>query len=321
MTNVRSRSLRNEGGVARLLPGVNAQEAAPMNAHDPTPAPPPSGPPRFHGRAAVVTGGARGIGRAIAIALAREGCDLLIGDILEDLSEGAPYPKATQDDLDQTVAAAQACGVRCRGLRMDVREPQEGAALIQAAQADYGRLDFLVADAAVTLEGRLTDLPPEQFDAVVRTNLHGVFHVMAPGLRLMTQAGRGRVVAIGSGASKHAEAEAGPYVASKFGLVGLCKTAALEVAKSGVTVNVVLPGPTDTPMMSSLRRFREAVPDKPAPTREDYLEARKDATPMGLAWIKPEDVAAVVLFLLSDEARFISGETISVDAADCAHWT
>ncbi|MNF16899.1 (-)-trans-carveol dehydrogenase [compost metagenome] len=73
--------------------------------------------------------------------------------------------------------------------------------------------------------------------------------------------------------------------------------------------------------MASHERFRQAVPDKDHPTREDYLEARKNATPMGLAWVKPEDVAATVLFLLSDEARFLSGETISVDAADCANWT
>ena len=204
---------------------------------------------------------------------------------------------------------------------MDVREASEGEALIEAARASFGRLDFLIANAAVTLEGRLTDLAPDQFDVVVRTNLHGVFNVMAPALRLMTEAGCGRVVAIGSGAGKHAEAEAGAYVASKFGLIGLCKTAALEVAEHGVTVNAVLPGPTDTPMMSSPQRFRQAVPDMPDPTRDDYLEARKDATPMGVAWIKPEDVAAVVLFLLSDEARFVSGETISVDAADCANWT
>lgn len=292
-----------------------------MNPHDPMPAPPPGAPPRFGGQAAVITGAARGIGRAIALALAREGCDLVIGDVLEGLPDGTPYPKATQADLDQTIAAAVASGVRCIGLRMDVREANEGEALIEKARASFGRLDFLIADAAVTLEGRMTDLSPAQFDAVVRTNLHGVFHVVAPALRLMTEAGRGRIVAIGSGAGKHAEAGAGPYVASKFGLIGLCKTAALEVAKQGVTVNVVLPGPTDTPMMSSPQRFRQAAPDKPEPTRDDYLEARKDATPMGLAWIKPEDVAAVVLFLLSEEARFISGETISIDAADCANWT
>ena len=292
-----------------------------MPSPDPAPAPTPSTPPRFRGRAAVVTGAARGIGRAIAVALAREGCDLVLGDILDDLPDGTPYPKATADDLEFTVRAVEAEGVRCEALKVDVGLAADGARLIERAREAYGRLDFLVANAGVTLEGKIVDMSAETFAKVLNNNLNGVFHVMAPALKLMTAAERGRIVCIGSGASKHAEEEAAPYVASKFGVVGLAKTAALEAAKSGVTVNVVLPGPTDTPMMSSETRLREAVPDKPNPTRQDYLEAKKDATPMGHAWVKPEDIANAVLFLLSDEARFISGDTLSVDAADCANWS
>lgn len=292
-----------------------------MPSPDPAPAPAPSTPPRFRGRVAVVTGAARGIGRAIAIGLAREGCDLVLADILEDLPDGAPYPKATEEDLEYTVGAARAEGVRCDGLKLDVGRAADGARLIEHARETFGRLDFLVANAGVTIEARIVDMPAETFATVLNNNLTGVFHVMAPALKIMTAAGRGRIVCIGSGASKHAEEEAAPYVASKFGLVGLAKTAALEAAKSGVTVNVVLPGPTDTLMMSSETRLREAVPGKPDPTRDDYLEAKKNATPMGHAWVKPEDIANAVLFLLSDEARFISGDTLSVDAADCANWS
>lgn len=291
-----------------------------MSSPEPSSAPQPSSSPRFGGRAAVVTGGARGIGRAIAVALAREGCDLVIGDILEGLPDGTPYPKATEGELRDTVQAIEAQGVRCETLRMDGARPEDGERLVGLAQKRFGRLDFLIANAGLTLEGKIVDLSPKAFATVLETNLNGVFHVLAPALRLMTAAGRGRVICIGSGLGKHAQEEAAPYVASKFGLIGLAKTAALEVAKSGVTVNVVLPGPTDTPMMSSRTRFRQAVPDKADPTRQDYLEAKKDATPMGLAWVKPEDVAAAVVFLLGDEARFISGDTLSVDAADCAHW-
>jgi NAD(P)-dependent dehydrogenase (short-subunit alcohol dehydrogenase family) len=129
------------------------------------------------------------------------------------------------------------------------------------------------------------------------------------------------VVLIGSGAGRHAEAKAGAYVSSKWGLIGLAKTAALESAKAGVTVNVILPGPVETPMMDNPIRYKQVVPDKPNPSREDYLQARKDATPMGHAWVKPEDVTAAVLFLLTDEARFVSGTTLSIDAADSANWT
>jgi len=261
------------------------------------------------------------MGRAHAIALAREGCDLAICDILDDLPDGTPYPKATQEDMDVTVRAVEAEGRRCLAEKMDVRDATKGKSLIERTVTELGRLDFLITNAAVTVEAPIVDTDPAVFDTVVRTNLHGVFHVLAPALRVLTDQKRGRVVVIGSGSGRHAEKNAAPYVASKWALIGLAKTAALEAAESGVTVNVILPGPVDTPMMDNPIRYKQAVPGQSNPTRDDYLEAKKTATPMGYAWVKPEDVTAAVLFLLSDEARFISGDTLSIDAADCAHWT
>lgn len=238
---------------------------------DPSPAPRPSGPPRFQGRSAVITGAARDMGRAHAIGLAREGCDLVVCDICEGLPDGTPYPKSTEAELEETVRLCEAEGVRCLARKMDVADPVKAVEPIGLAMEEFGRLDFLIANAALTIEAAICDTPP--------------------------------------------------YVSSKWGLVGLAKTAALEVAKKGITVNVILPGPVETPMMSSEERFRQFVPGKENPGRDDYLEARKDATPMGYAWVKAEDVTATVLFLLSDEARFISGGTLSVDAADSANWT
>jgi NAD(P)-dependent dehydrogenase (short-subunit alcohol dehydrogenase family) len=260
------------------------------------------------------------MGRAHAVALAAEGCDLVICDILEDLPDGTPYPKATMADLQETVRLIEAQGRRCIAVKADVRDPALGRALVERAVDELGRLDFLIANAAMSIEAPLKDMSPHTFDAVVRTNLHGVFHFLSPALDVMTGQSRGRIILIGSGAGKHAEAKAGPYVASKWGLIGLGKTAALEAAKSGVTVNVIVPGPVETPMMDNPIRYRQVVPDKPNPTREDYLLKRKSATPMGYAWVKPQDVTAAVLFLLSDEARFISGVTLSIDAADSANW-
>lgn len=261
------------------------------------------------------------MGRAHAVALAREGCDLVLCDILEDLPDGTPYPKATQADLNETRRLIEDQGRRCLAVKADVRDPAQAATLVERAVNEFGRLDYLIANAAMTIESPIADMPAEVFDTVIRTNLHGVFNVLSPSLRVMSGQKRGRVVLIGSGAGKHAEKNAGAYVASKFGLIGLGKTAALEVARSGVTVNIILPGPVETPMMDNPTRYKQMVPDKENPTREDYLEARKDATPMGHAWVKPEDVTAAVLFLLSEEARFISGETLSVDAGDSANWS
>jgi NAD(P)-dependent dehydrogenase (short-subunit alcohol dehydrogenase family) len=316
-----------DGGAIRrrqetfLEVSTTALEKRPMHPADPAPAPPISVPPRFEGRVAVVTGGARGMGRAHAVGLAREGCDVVIGDILEGLPDGTPYPKASRSDLAETMRQVEALGRRCIGATMDVGDPVQAQALIDQAVREYGRLDFLVSNAALTLEGPIVDTPPERFATVIRANLTGTFNILAPALQVMTKAGRGRVVIVGSGASRHAEPNAAPYVASKFGLLGLMKTAALEAAPHGVTVNAVLPGPTDTAMMDNPIRYRQAAPDRSEPTRDDYLEAKKSATPMGLAWVTPEDVTAAVLFLLSDEARFVSGDSLSIDAADCAHWT
>lgn len=287
---------------------------------DPSPAPPISSPPRFAGKVGIVTGAARGIGRAHAVGLAREGCAVVLGDVLDDLPDGTPYPKATQKDLDGTVRQVEAAGAACVALKVDVGDPGQAESLVTQALDRFGGLDFLVSNAGLTLEAPIVETGPDRFTAVLRANLVGAFNVLAPALRHMTGQGSGRIVMIGSGASKHAERGAAPYVASKFGLLGLMKTAALEAAPHGVTINCVLPGPTDTPMMSSRQRLEQAAPDKTEPSRDDYLQAKKDATPMGLAWVKPEDVAAATLFLLSDEARFISGESISVDAADCANW-
>jgi NAD(P)-dependent dehydrogenase (short-subunit alcohol dehydrogenase family) len=261
------------------------------------------------------------MGRAHAVALAKEGCDLVICDILEDLPDGAPFPKATRGDLEETARLVQQEGRRCVARKADVRDPQQRRALIEATTDEFGRLDFLIANAAMTIEGPIVETSPETFDTVIRTNLHGVFNVLALALKIMTEQRRGRVLLIGSGSGRHAEKNAAAYVASKWGLIGLAKTAALEAASSGVTVNVILPGPVDTPMMDNPIRYKQAVPDKETPDRDDYLEAKQGATPMGYAWVKPEDVKAAVIFLLSDEARFISGGTLSIDAADSAHWT
>jgi NAD(P)-dependent dehydrogenase (short-subunit alcohol dehydrogenase family) len=177
-----------------------------MAEHSPDPSAPPAptAPPRFRGRAAVVTGGARGIGRAIAVYLAREGCDLVVGDILEDLPDGTPYGKATQADLDETTRLVQAEGVRCIAAKMDVRDPAQAKGLIDRATGELGRLDFLIANAALTIEQKITDMSPETFDTVLRSNLNGVFHVLSPALAVMTAQERGRVIIISSAAAGRA---------------------------------------------------------------------------------------------------------------------
>jgi NAD(P)-dependent dehydrogenase (short-subunit alcohol dehydrogenase family) len=174
---------------------------------DPPAAPPISSPPRFQDRVCVISGGARAMGRAHALALAAEGCDLVLGDIVEDLPDGTPYPKATSADLEETARQVEAKGRRCIAAKMDVRDPSQAAELVNRAVKEFGRLDFLIANAALTIEAPLAEIAPEDFDRVVRTNLYGAFHVLSPALRVMIKQERGRVVLIGSGGGGPAQAK------------------------------------------------------------------------------------------------------------------
>jgi NAD(P)-dependent dehydrogenase (short-subunit alcohol dehydrogenase family) len=128
---------------------------------DPTPAPRISTPPRFTDRVCVITGGARAMGRAHAVALAREGCDVAICDIVDELPGGTPYPKATQADLQETARLVEVEGRRCIARKADVRDPAQAADLIEAAVRELGRLDFLIANAAMTIEAPIAEMSPE----------------------------------------------------------------------------------------------------------------------------------------------------------------
>ena len=265
----------------------------------------------------MVTGAARGMGRAFALALAREQCGLVLCDALEGVPDGTPYPKATQAEFDETINGVRARGRRCVARRADMRDQAEAARLIDAAVSELGRLDFLVSNRAITIERPIVEMSSEIFSTVLQNNLVAAFKVLSPADP--AEAGAGRDHRLGFGPACRNELRSLRGV--EMGLYRPRQDRRPEAAKSGVTVNIVLPGPTDTAMMDNPIRWKEAAPEKPEPTRDDYLEAKKDATPMGVALVKPEDVAAAVVFLLTDEARFISGDTLSVDAADCANWT
>jgi 2-hydroxycyclohexanecarboxyl-CoA dehydrogenase len=239
---------------------------------------------RLQGRTAIVTGAGRGIGRAIAEKLAAEGAVLVATDVDEAAAQ------QTAADL----------GGDAIGIRADVTSRESVAAMVEGATARFGRIDVLVNNAGWDVAGPFVDSDPADWDRIMAINLYGVLHTCHAVLPLMAAQQGGAVVNIGSDAGRVGSAGEAVYSAAKGGVIAFTKTLAREQARNRVRVNCVSPGPTDTALFASMGgddpRLREALV-RAIPFRR-------------LA--EPADIAAVVAFLASDEAGFVTGQTVSV---------
>jgi SDR family mycofactocin-dependent oxidoreductase len=274
---------------------------------------------RLDGRVALVTGAARGQGRAFAAALAGEGAFVVLADICAPL-DTVDYPLANRQDLDEAVAAVRAAGGAAEGAVLDVRDGAAVHALVGRIVAEHGRLDVLVANAAITSYRPAAELEEARWRDTIEVNLTGAFHCIRAVLPHMSAAGFGRIVAIGSGAGRAGMASLSHYSASKWGLIGLVKSVALEVAASGVTANVVCPTSVGTPMVFNEANFARRRPDLPAAGPDDLREQFAAMNPMGVPWLEPEDVARAVLFLVTDPGT-ISGTVLDVSLGGAASRT
>lgn len=240
---------------------------------------------RFQDRVAVVTGGAQGIGRAIAERLAREGAAVVIGDIKVDAGEA-------------TAADIRAAGGRASFVATDITQAEQATALAQHCLQHFGRIDVLVNNAGITRDGLFMMMPEADWDLVLLVNLKGAFLVTKAVVRAMMKQRYGRIVNISSVAGLAGNAGQANYAASKAGLVGFTKALAKELGPRGITVNAVAPGFVRT----------ELTRDLPA----DLIAKATELTPLGRLGTV-EDVAAAVSFLASDDAAFITGQVLRVD--------
>ncbi len=265
---------------------------------------------RLAGKVALVTGAARGMGRAHALRLAGEGADVVAIDSCAD-DPVIPYPLATRDDLETTVGAVCALGRRAVGAVADVRDAAALAGAVDAAVADLGRLDVVVANAGVCTVQRWDEVTPEVWDAVVGVNLTGVWNTCTAGARHLVAAGGGSMVLVSSAAGLKGHPFFAPYVAAKHGVVGIMRVLAMELAAHHVRVNTVHPTGVDTPMLAGLGGLGERLEAAP-----ELGPIFMNALPLDL--VSAEDVAGAVAFLASDEARAVTGLTMTVDAGTTA---
>jgi NAD(P)-dependent dehydrogenase (short-subunit alcohol dehydrogenase family) len=244
------------------------------------------------GKAGLVTGAAGGIGRACALRLAREGCRVVVSDLESARSRG-----------EETTALIAEAGGAAEFVACDVRSEDDCSALVARVVERQGRLDLAVNNAGIGYHGPLADMPTEDFDRVLAVDLRGVFLGMKHQIQQMLRNGGGSIVNVASNAGVRAVKYLGAYTAAKHGVVGLTKCAAIEYAEQGIRVNAVCPGAIHTALADGISEERLAQIVFPQALRR-----------LG----RPEEVAAVVAWLCSDESSFVTGVPLPVDAGSLA---
>jgi len=311
---------------------IRTQTAAPVLDGQPVPEPPAeksAGPVRsgrgsnLIGKIAVVTGAARGIGRAIAVELAANGADVVALDIAGPVSPASNAQPATADELAETVQLIQSHGRRGESIRADIRDI---AALRRAAdqvEQTYGKIDIVVADAAIQRWKPLLEMEDSDWHDVIDNNLNGTANTIRAFAPKMVARKYGRIIVLSSMQGRHGTKNAASYSASKWGILGLMKSAAMELGEHNITVNAILPGLVDTPLtryyaryVNSMAETGQKPPERPTP--QQAWDSRAPTVPLKVGWLQPDDISPVAVFLASDAAAMVTGADYEVTAGDSA---
>jgi SDR family mycofactocin-dependent oxidoreductase len=282
----------------------------------------------LQGKVAVVTGAARGIGRATAVALAREGADIAGLDICAQVDPRSGVTPSTPQDLEETGRLVRASARRWLGIKLDQRDLAALRAAAVQAEQQFGGIDILFANAGTQSFHPLLEMEDADWQITIDVNLTGTANALRAFAPSIVKRGGGRIIMTSSTQGQHGTLNGAAYSASKWGIIGLMKSAALELGRYKITVNAVIPGLIDTPLTRHEERYAQAL-EAAGRTPTGLLSADEQAArkilatnePLGVPWIEPEDVAAVVVFLASEAARMVSGATYDVTAGDSAHNT
>jgi SDR family mycofactocin-dependent oxidoreductase len=270
---------------------------------------------RLDGKVAFVTGAARGQGRSHALRMAQEGADIIAVDIASQLST-VPYDMSTPDDLAETVRQIEALDRRIVATQADVREYGALKAALDDGVAQLGKLDIVAANAGIFSFGLMENLTDEEWDELIGVNLTGVWHTAKAAIPHLRANGGGSMILTSSTAGLMAIPNIGHYVAAKHGVVGLMRTLALELAPDWIRVNSVHPTSVNTDMIQNAAAYELFASDLPVEERtKEVLGARfQTLNALPIPWVEPVDISNAVLWLASDEARYVTGVTLPVDA-------
>jgi len=273
---------------------------------------------QLEGRVALITGAARGQGRAHALRLAREGADIIGIDVPSALPT-VGYPMATAADLARTARAIEALDRRMVTFECDVRDGRGMTEAVDAGVAELGRLDIVLANAGIGSFSAVEEMPDHVWDEMIDVNLGGVFRTVRPAIRhLKSHGDGGSIVLTGSVAGLKGIRNLAHYTAAKHGLVGLMKALAIELAPFGIRVNAIHPTNVDTDLIHNEPTYALFMPDRDPKTvtREDVAPIFGGAQLLDVPWLQPDDVSEVILFLVSSAGRFLTGVSLPVDAGN-----
>jgi (+)-trans-carveol dehydrogenase len=268
----------------------------------------------LNGKVALVTGAARGQGRAHAVRMAEEGADVVAVDIVGQI-DTAVYEMSSPSDLEETVRQVEALDRRIIAAPGDVRSQADVDKLVATALEDFGHIDIVAANAGIFSYAPFWELTETQWDDMQDVCLKGVWHTIKAVAPSMIAAGNGgSMVLTSSTAGLKQIPNSAHYVAAKHGVVGLMRAAASELAQYNIRVNTVHPTTVATPMIQNDPTYALFRPDLEHPSQEDAIPAFASVNLIPVPWVEPVDISNAVLFLASDESRFITGHTLSVDA-------
>jgi SDR family mycofactocin-dependent oxidoreductase len=270
---------------------------------------------RVAGKVAFITGAARGQGRSHAIRLAQEGADIIAVDLAGQI-DSVPYAMSTPDDLAETVKEVEALDRRIVATQADVRDYGALKAALDEGVTQLGKLDIVSANAGIFSFGTMEELDEKHWQDMIDVNLTGVWHAAKAAIPHLRANGGGSMILTSSTAGLQALPNTGHYNAAKHGVVGLMRTLALELAPDMIRVNSVHPTAVDTDMIQNSATYELFAPDLPPAerTKEILSERFQTLNVLPIPWVEPVDISNAVLWLASDEARYVTGVTLPVDA-------